>query len=107
MVLCLREAGFEVEYIQETTPGRPDQQILARPDIGSFILITGDKGFGDWIFNKGLGRPSAILLRRLPHSEWAATAERIIDLLVRGVGQGQIITITRDGARTRQFPTGV
>ena len=107
VVVCLREAGFEVEFILETMPGRSDQDILARDDIGEFVLITGDKGFGDWIFNKGLGRPLAILLSRLPQPEWATTAGRLIDVLEQGVAAGQITTITRDGTRIRPFPTGV
>ena len=78
VVAHLREAGVDVEYILETMPGRPDHEILARADIGELILVTGDKGFGDWVFNKGLPRPHAILLSRLPHLDWQATAMRLI-----------------------------
>lgn len=107
VVVCLRDAGFDVEFILEAMPGRSDQHILARADIGEFVLITGDKGFGDWIFNKGLGRPLAIILSRLPQPEWATTARRVMDVLEGPVVPGQIITVTRDGDRIRPFPLGV
>ena len=102
----LRFAGFDVEFILETMPGRLDDEILARSDIGELVFITGDKGFGDWLFNKRLPQPRALLLSRLPHAEWLATAERLIAVLERGAEPGQMITITKDGERVKPFPTG-
>lgn len=106
VVTRLREAGFDVEYILETMPGRLDHEILARQDIGELIFVTGDKGFGDWIFNKGLPRPYAVMLSRLPHPEWPATAARLIAWLEQGIAPGQMITLTPNGDRTKPFPTG-
>jgi Domain of unknown function (DUF5615) len=106
VVVRLREAGYGVEYIQETMPGRLDPDILARADIGELIFITGDKGFGDWTFNKGLPTPRAILLTRLPHPDWSDTADRLIAILERGITPGQIITITKAADRARSFPPG-
>ncbi len=88
-------------------PRRLDPEILARPDIDQFIFVTGDKGFGDWIFNKGLPQPLVIRLSRMPQPEWTTTAERLIAILERGVEPGQMVTITKDGVRTRPFSTGV
>lgn len=106
VVECLRQAGFDVEFILETMPGRPDEEILARPDIGSLIFITGDKGFGDWLFNKRLPQPLALLLSRLPQPEWQRTSDRLIAILERGVLPGQMVTITKDGERAKPFPVG-
>ena len=102
----LRLAGFEVEFILESMPGRLDHEILARPDIGDLIFITGDKGFGDWLFNKRLPQPRSLLLSRLPQPEWRTTADRLIAVLERGVPPGQMVTITKDGERMKPFPTG-
>lgn len=106
VVLRLREAGYDVEFILETMPGRLDPEILARADIGALIFITGDKGFGNWVFNLGLPPPLAILFSRLPHSEWDATADRLIAVLEGGTMAGQMITITQDGERTKPLPIG-
>ena len=102
----LREAGLDVEFILETMPGRLDEEILARPDIADLIMITGDKGFGDWLFNKRLSPPRTLLLSRLPHPEWQATADRLVALLEQGVPAGQMITITKDGERSKPLPIG-
>lgn len=106
VVMRLREKGYRVEFIQETMPGRSDEALLSRTDIGEAIFITGDKGFGDWTFNKGLPRPLAIILSRLPHPEWATTAERLLALLEQGIPPHQLITITNQGERTKPFPRG-
>jgi predicted nuclease of predicted toxin-antitoxin system len=106
VVLRLREAGYDVEFVQETMPGRLDEQILARPDISGLIFITGDKGFGRWIFDLGLPRPMAILYSRLSQPDWAATADRLLLILEQGVAPGQMITITKDGERRKPFPLG-
>lgn len=105
-MLALREAGYDVEFIDETMPGRTDQEILARPDVAYLILITGDKGFGRWIFKEGLPPPLSVLFSRLPHGEWAATAERLIAILMRGVPPGQMVTITESGERAKPFSIG-
>lgn len=106
VVLGLRAAGYTVEFIQETMPGKRDEELLGRSDIGQHIFITGDKGFGDWVFNKGFSRPLAILLTRLPHPEWAETVQRLVALLERGTLPGQMVTITKQGDRIKPFPIG-
>jgi predicted nuclease of predicted toxin-antitoxin system len=106
VVLALRRAGYDVEFVQETMPGRADQEILARSDIGTLIFITGDKGSGRWIFDQGLPPPLAVLFSRLPHKEWAITAERLSAILERGVRPGQMITITKSGERPKPFAIG-
>ncbi len=106
VVARLRDAGYAVEHILETMPGASDEDILARVDIGAMIFITGDKGFGDWTFNKGLPRPMAILLSRLPHPAWAETADRLAACLERSIEPGQMITITKAGDRVKPFPSG-
>ena len=104
VVVRLREAGFDVEFIEETMPGLSDQEILSRPDIGEMTFITGDKGFGNWIFKLGLPAPDAILFSRLPHGEWQSTAERLVAILERGSIAGQMITITKSGERSKALP---
>ena len=106
VVARLREAGHEVEWIKQTSPGALDPEILGRPDLGSMIFVTHDRGFGDLIFSKGLPTPYAILYTRLPHRLPNLTADLLIALLERGVSAGQMVTIKRDGSRTKPFPSG-
>lgn len=106
VVLSLRSAGYDVESILETMPGKLDEEILARRDIGDLVFITGDKGFGRWLFQRGLPKPLTVLFSRLPHREWDVTAKRLLTILERGVPPGQMVTITKRGERTKPFSTG-
>ncbi|WP_010218017.1 DUF5615 family PIN-like protein [Sphingomonas sp. PAMC 26621] len=106
VVTRLREAGFELEWISETSPGALDPEILARSDIAQFILITNDGDFGDLIFNHGLPAPKTILYTRLPHRAAEQTVTCLIALLEAGVPAGQMITLTKNGERTKPFPSG-
>ena len=106
VVARLREAGFEVEYVRETSPGAKDEEILARPDIGRLILLTYDRDFGDLIFNRRYPLPSAILYTRLDRKAPEVVANRFISVLEAGVARNYLTTITEDGERTKPFPAG-
>ncbi len=106
VVSRLRDADFDVEWIRQSSPGASDSEILGRADIGSLVFVTNDRDFGDLIFNKGLPSPYAILYTRLPHRLPNLTADLLIALLEAGVPAGQMVTMKRDGNRTRPFPSG-
>lgn len=106
VVARLRAAGFSVEWVRETSAGSSDQQILARPDIGSFVFITYDRDFSDLIFNQGFPAPAAILYTRLDRTEPDDIADRIIALIEDGVAMRHMTSITKDGERIKPFPIG-
>ena len=106
VVTRLRDAGLDVEWLSQSTPGGTDHDILSRADIGRLVLITCDRDFGDLIFSRGMPTPRAILYVRLPHRQADATADRLLSLIERGGIEGHIITITKDGERTKPFPAG-
>lgn len=106
VVQSLREYGLDVEWIKESSRGISDPLILRRVDIGSLVLITNDRDFGDLIFNKGLPIPFALLYMRLPHRDWQNTADRLIAVIEQGVSEGHIVTIAIDRNRTSPFPPG-
>ena len=106
VVARLRAEGYDVEWIAETTPGAADADILRRPDIGSVVLLTYDRDFGDLIFNRGYPAPHAIYYTRLNRVAPEIIATRLIALLADGVMAGQMIAITKDGFRTKPFPLG-
>lgn len=106
VVAHLRDAGYDVEWVKETTAGARDHDLLARGDIGGLVLVTNDRDFGELVFRDRLPAPHAILYTRVPHLEWRLAADLLIALLERGVPAQQITTITKDGVRSRPFPTG-
>ncbi|MHA6724101.1 DUF5615 family PIN-like protein [Sphingomonas sp. RS2018] len=106
VVARLRAAGYAVEFVRETSPGTQDVDILAGADIGTLVLITYDRDFGDLIFNRGLPPPAAILYTRLSRADPEFVAVRLLALLEAGVAADHMTTITKDGVRRRPFPTG-
>jgi predicted nuclease of predicted toxin-antitoxin system len=106
VVSRLRAAGIEVEYVRETSRGMQDSQILMRHDMPALVFLTGDRDFGDLIFNRGYPPPRAILYQRLNRLDPDGIADRVIAVLDRGGFDGQFVTLTKDGERTKPFPTG-
>ena len=106
VVARLRDAGFVVEYVRESSPGAKDDEILARSDIGDLVLITYDRDFGDLIFNRAHPQPAAILYTRLDRNTPELVAAKFLEVLEAGLAWNHITTITEDGVRTKPFPTG-
>jgi predicted nuclease of predicted toxin-antitoxin system len=100
----LRAAGYDVEWVKQTCPGAQDEDILSRPDIGEFVLVTLDRDFGDLIFRQGFPTPRAILYSRLSRANPQAIADRVATLIERGVAENHMTTITAQGERLKAFP---
>jgi predicted nuclease of predicted toxin-antitoxin system len=104
VVAGLRERGHLVEALAETAPGTPDDAILARTDIGSWVLFTYDRDFGDLIFNRGMPCPAGIVYSRLERPKPEVLLERLDSLIEAGVIVGQFIVINGDDERSRPLP---
>jgi predicted nuclease of predicted toxin-antitoxin system len=106
VVQAMREHGFDVEWVAESSHGMIDQDILGRDDISEFIFITNDSDFGDLIFSKGMPAPKVMLYTKLPHRDWQFVADRLIAALEDNLPARHIITISPDQNRMRPFPSG-
>jgi predicted nuclease of predicted toxin-antitoxin system len=104
VVAGLRERGHVVEALAETAPGTPDDMILARPDIGSWVLLTYDRDFGELIFNRGMPCPAGVVYSRLERPKPEVLLERLDAVIEAGVIVGQFIVIDSDEERSRPLP---
>jgi Domain of unknown function (DUF5615) len=104
VVAGLRERGHIVESLAETAPGTPDDMILARPDIGSWVLLTYDRDFGELIFNRSMPCPAGIVYNRLNRPKPELLLNRLDALIEVGGIQGQFVVIDPDGERLRPMP---
>lgn len=59
----LRQAGHEVSYIAELSPGADDDTILRQANASNALLLTLDKDFGELVFRQGLIHAGVILIR--------------------------------------------
>jgi predicted nuclease of predicted toxin-antitoxin system len=104
VVAELRERGHVVEALAETAPGMPDDAILARADIGSWVLLTYDRDFGDLIFNRGMPCPAGIIYSRLERPKPEVLLKRLEALIEAGFVVGQFTVIDRDNERSKPLP---
>jgi predicted nuclease of predicted toxin-antitoxin system len=63
IVMALRIAGFDVDYILEIAPGSDDEFVLNHAFIQKQILITQDKDFGELVFRLRQPHHGIILIR--------------------------------------------
>ena len=63
IVIALREAGFDIDYILESHPGTDDETILQIANSQERILLTQDKDFGELVFRLKQSHTGIILIR--------------------------------------------
>lgn len=80
-VVRLRQDGHDVLWIRETSPGSPDEMVLARAYAESRLLITFDKDFGELVFRRGTKATHGIVLFRIPQPSASAVAARVAAIL--------------------------
>ena len=63
IVAWLRDTGHDVFYSAESRKQTPDADLLAEVEAQSYIVLTGDKDFGELIFRDRSNSHGVILLR--------------------------------------------
>ena len=104
-VVRLRQAGHDVLWIRETTPGSPDNVVLARAASEDRLLITFDKDFGELVFRRGAKASQGVVLFRISHPSATVVAERVAALLAsRDDWPGQFSVVEDFAIRMRRLP---
>jgi predicted nuclease of predicted toxin-antitoxin system len=67
-VYALREAGHEVLFIAETSPGIEDSAVLDVARGENALLLTADKDFGELVFRNGEPHSGVLLIRSVEKS---------------------------------------
>jgi predicted nuclease of predicted toxin-antitoxin system len=65
IVESLRREGHTVLYVAEMRPGISDEEVLARANEASALLVTADKDFGELLFREGRLSSGGVVLLRL------------------------------------------
>lgn len=102
-VRLLREAGNDVVWIRETSPGIDDPTVLQRAQAEDRVLLTSDKDFGELAFRVGLSASSGVVLCRLFDPNPAAEGSRILLLMQYGTTWVGYFSVLQ-GAKLRQSP---
>jgi predicted nuclease of predicted toxin-antitoxin system len=102
LVRLLREAGHDVAWIREDSPGASDREVLSRALRQRRVVATFDKDFGDLAFGHGLPASCGVLLIRIRGGTPKVQAERVLEALAkRRAWSGLFSTITDAEVRVR------
>ncbi|HVW08239.1 MAG TPA: DUF5615 family PIN-like protein [Bryobacteraceae bacterium] len=101
----LRERGFDVTSIVETTRGISDEDVAAICARDQRVLLTFDKDFGELVFRRGVAGGCSIVLLRIEPDPVQVTA-LITSLVHREILKAGIFCVlTRDRVRVRPLQT--
>jgi predicted nuclease of predicted toxin-antitoxin system len=98
----LRNAGYSIIAIAETSPGIPDAQVLKIAVLNKALLITEDKDFGELTFRLRLDHYGILLIRlsNLKREERIDLASQIIQLHFNKL-KNQFSVLTKQGLRIK------
>lgn len=104
-VVALRNAGHDVAFILEDSPGLDDERILERAADERRVVLTFDRDDGDLIYGRGVQACPAVAYFRIA----APATEEPAALLLKPLHAGAIdlegITVVRrDQVRQRLLP---
>ena len=63
VVIALRKAGFDIDYILELNPGVDDEIVLQTANSEKRILLTQDKDFGELVYRLKYVHSGIVLIR--------------------------------------------
>jgi predicted nuclease of predicted toxin-antitoxin system len=103
VVQAIREAGHNVEYVAEFSPGDEDVDILARSFANQRVLITEDLDFCELVFRDEKPAYAIVLIRIIPRS---LKVKRVLELIDRHSENlaGNFASLTADDVRLRSLP---
>jgi len=105
-VQALREAGFDVLWIAQTSPGAADDEVLALCVSTSRTLLTFDKDFGELAFRRRLASPCGIVLFRItPQSPEEVASLALSAIQSQQSWAGHFSVVTRQRIRMRSLLT--
>jgi predicted nuclease of predicted toxin-antitoxin system len=99
----LREHGYEVQWVPEIFNGDPgDEVIIDKAIEENYILITGDKDFGEWIFLRGKAQPPLVRLAAMSPINQKDVVEIILKKYMELLNKGALITANKKKIRIRR-----
>jgi len=105
IISLLREKGFLVHSVRESTPGISDDQVLAMAIQNQALLVTEDSDFGELVFSHHDPTVGVIFLRYQPQ-DWLVTANTLVSVLGTRWSEffGKFVVLTKNKLRIRDIP---
>jgi hypothetical protein len=96
-VMAARDAGFDVAWVHEMSPGADDEVILATARLESRVLLTFDKDFGHLAFHKGKDATCGVILCRPRLRSPTYLAEFLVTILGESIEWTGHFAVAREG----------
>ena len=105
VVVELRNRGHDVLSVKESMRGAADDEILARAQAESRVVVTQDKDFGELAFRSGLPATCGVILLRLTGDDPDADNRRMVAVIEsRADWSGAFAVATEKRMRVRPLP---
>lgn len=103
IIQALRDAGFSVISISETTRGINDENVISLALQYNYLLLTEDKDFGEWVFAHHV-KDLSVLFLRYSFDEYREIAQTVVHLLKTKIPERPFFaTITTKKIRVRKL----
>ena len=105
VVRRLRADGHDVESVDESSPGAPDEEVLTSAAGSGRVLLTADKDFGELVYRLGRAHAGVVLLRLAGLS--SGDRAELVSQVVAGRGAellGHFTVVGPDSVRIRTPP---
>lgn len=102
-VLAARQAGHDLTWICELSPGADDDAVLALSLAESRVLVTFDKDFGEMAFRQGKSASCGVILLRPRLRQPDYVARFTVAVLAQQVDWGGHFSVAQEG-RLRVVP---
>ncbi len=104
-LVALREAGFDVAWVSEDSPGVADEAVLNLANEQSRTLLTFDKDFGELAFRRGVMVAFGVVLFRLIPQTPEEAARVALAALRSGIPwAGRFSVVTKERIRSTPLP---
>lgn len=104
-LLLLRQSGFDVAAIAETSPGLPDGDVLSNASAEGRTLLTFDKDFGELAFRRGMPASCGVILFRTGSVTPSESADLALATLRSGAAwAGHFCVVTDRKIRLTALP---
>jgi predicted nuclease of predicted toxin-antitoxin system len=104
-ILALREAGHDVVWIHDTSPGISDVEVIAQAERSERILATFDKDFGRLVFGHAQRSCRGVVLFRIAMTSPAEVAKRAVQVFAsRNDWHGHFSVIEGEHIRMSRLP---
>lgn len=96
-IIAARQAGHDLAWIKEVSPGIDDDGVLARSLVEQRVLVTFDKDFGELAFHRGREASCGIVLMRPRLRSPQHVAKFIVEVLAQPVGWNMHFSVAQEG----------